>query len=91
MAYNGIFNTLEDLRSCKPSRKKLANASLRSFLARNKIRYWQLGEVLEVSENTIVRKMRTELSPDDNRKFMAAAEAIIRKRLADESDESEEG
>lgn len=46
-----------------------ANTELRSELKAANIPYWRIAEVLGVHENTIIRRMRTELSSDDRQAF----------------------
>lgn len=58
----------------------MANAEFKSLLRDEKIFYWELGEVLGVCENTIVRKLRKELSEQDKAEFSRAIESIKAKR-----------
>ncbi len=57
-----------------------ANLELKMMLKREKIPYWQLAEKLKVHENTIVRRMHSELSAEEKFVFIRAAYAIIQER-----------
>ena len=54
----------------------MANAEIREMLKKEKIPYWKIGAVLGVHENTIVRKMRFELSDSDRESFLCAVKEI---------------
>ena len=54
----------------------MTNAEIRTELKSAKIPYWRIADKLGVHENTIVRRMRKELSEDDRKKFLAAIDTI---------------
>ena len=56
------------------------NTEIRAELKAAKIPYWKVAEKLGVHENTIVRRMRTELSEDDRKAFYAAIAEIKAER-----------
>lgn len=58
----------------------MANAEFKSLLRSEKIFYWELADALGVCENTIVRKLRKELSEQDKAEFSRAIERIKAKR-----------
>lgn len=49
-----------------------ANIELRAELKAANIPYWRIAEVLGVHENTVIRRMRTELSSNDRAAFEKA-------------------
>lgn len=58
----------------------MANSKLRATLKNAQIPYWRIAEKLGVHENTILRKMRTELSDNDRKMFEKAVAAILAER-----------
>lgn len=48
----------------------MKNKEIREAMKRKNISQWKLGEMLGVSENTINRKLRKELSPDEKQKIL---------------------
>ena len=58
----------------------MANSKLRATLKNAQIPYWRIAEKLGVHENTILRKMRTELSDNDRKMFEKAVTAILAER-----------
>ncbi len=46
---------------------KRANQDIREAIAAKKIKVWQLADLLGISENTLIRKLRHEL-PDEEKK-----------------------
>ncbi len=57
------------------------NTEIRAELKAAKIPYWKLADKLNVHENTIVRRMRKELSEEERKAFFAAI-AEIKKETA---------
>lgn len=49
-----------------------ANTELRAELRAANIPFWAIAEKLGVHENTVIRRMRTELSSDDRKAFEKA-------------------
>lgn len=48
----------------------MANEDIRKALKARNIPQWKLGELLGVSENTIYRKLRNELSTDEKQHIL---------------------
>lgn len=59
----------------------MTNTEIRAELKAAKIPYWKIADKLGVHENTIIRRMRKELSEDDRKRFHAAI-AEIKKETA---------
>ena len=58
----------------------MANAEIRKTLKAEKIAYWQIADELGVHENTVIRRMRHELSEADEKAFLKAISEIMSKR-----------
>ena len=58
----------------------MANTEIRQMLKSDKIAYWEIGQVLGLHENTILRKLRTELTETDKKSFAKAIGIIKAKR-----------
>ena len=43
----------------------MCNADVRKALKENNLRHWQLARLLKISEATLVRKLRFELSAEE--------------------------
>ncbi|MBO5449294.1 MAG: hypothetical protein J5994_08185 [Ruminococcus sp.] len=54
----------------------MANEKLRKELKRLKIPYWQIASILGIHENTVMRKLRFELSDTDKAAFEKAISEI---------------
>ncbi len=48
----------------------MKNKEIRNAMKQKGITQWQLGEMLGVSENTVNRKLRKELPPDEKKKIL---------------------
>ena len=57
------------------------NIEIKAELKAAKIPYWKIADKLGVHENTIIRRMRKELSEEDCKRFRAAI-AEIKKETA---------
>lgn len=57
-----------------------ANAELRELLKSLNIPFLEIGESMGVCENTVSRKLCTELSDSDKEAFMQAADTIKQAR-----------
>ncbi len=57
------------------------NIEIKAELKASKIPYWKIADKLGVHENTIIRRMRKELSEEDYKRFCAAI-AEIKKETA---------
>lgn len=54
----------------------MSNTEIRATLKAAKIPYWRIAEKLGVHENTVVRRMRKELSDSDRDSFLKAISEI---------------
>ena len=54
----------------------MANHEVKSLMKDNRISYWKLGDILGIHENTVLRKLRHELSKEERERFIAAIEEI---------------
>lgn len=61
----------------------MTNTEIRAELKAAKIPYWKIADKLGVHENTIIRRMRKELSEDDRKKFLAAIDTIKTEKRGD--------
>lgn len=59
----------------------MSNTEIRAELKAAKIPYWKIADKLGVHENTIIRRMRKELSEEESKRFRAAI-AEIKKETA---------
>lgn len=57
-----------------------ANKKLRSYMQDNNIPYWMLANKLNVHESTLIRWLRTELTPAQTEDFMAKVNQIIKEQ-----------
>ena len=48
----------------------MRNKDIRDAMKNKGISQWKLGEMLGVSENTVNRKLRKELPPDEKQKIL---------------------
>lgn len=58
----------------------MTNKEIREVLKAEHIPYWQVADVLGVHENTVIRKMRHELSSADKEAFLKAITEIKSKK-----------
>lgn len=58
----------------------MANEELRSYLKANKVRIWEVANVIDIHETTLVKKLRTELDPEFKQKIYLAIEEILLSR-----------
>ena len=58
----------------------MANESLRKLTKEKKVRLWEIGYAMGVSEATIVRKLRLELSESEKEKFITIINSIADNR-----------
>ncbi len=52
----------------------MANEIIRKALKENCLHQWELAEKMGISEQTIYRRLRTELPPDEQKKILAIIE-----------------
>ena len=53
-----------------------ANADIRKMAKRNGIAQWQIAEALGISEYTLLRKLRTELSAEQKKLVIEAIDTL---------------
>lgn len=56
------------------------NIELKNLLRKNHVAYWQIGEAMEISENTVYRLLRKPLTKDMEEKMLCAFNSIISAR-----------
>ena len=59
-------------------RHDVANKDIRIACIENGIKFWQIAQQLDEWPETISRKLRTELSPEEKKRFFKAIELSIR-------------
>lgn len=59
-----------------------ANNEIRQAMQLNGVSIWEIARALDLSEHTVYRWLRVELSPDRRRMFDEALNAIIEGRRA---------
>ena len=52
----------------------MANSKLKEILKKNHLTQWELADILGVHENTLCRKLRRELSQEEQQKIIAIIE-----------------
>lgn len=69
LTYNHYSDDDDDLSSTifKKEVAIVKNQEIRNAMKENNIKQWELAEMLEISENTMCRKLRKEL-PDEEKK-----------------------
>lgn len=58
-----------------------ANQTIRDAAKRKGVKHWQIAEYLGISEPTIVRWLRVDLSPEREKTIMEAIEAIAKEGI----------
>ncbi|MCD8159563.1 MAG: hypothetical protein LUD77_12005 [Clostridiales bacterium] len=61
-------------------KKIRANNDIRERAKENNITLWQIGEVLNLSEFTVVRHLRKELSAEEKEKYFSAIDKIAKSQ-----------
>lgn len=59
------------VKSKMKGRCKMANEKVKEALKVQGLRQWELAEMLGISEQTICRRMRKELPPDEQEKIIS--------------------
>ena len=54
----------------------MANRIIRDELREQKVYQWELAKALGISESTMVRKMRIEMSDEETRELLALIDSI---------------
>ncbi len=55
----------------------MANQIIRDELREQKVYQWELAKALGISESTMVRKMRAEMSDEETRELLALIDSIV--------------
>ena len=58
----------------------MANQIIRDELREQKVYQWELAKALGISEATMVRKMRTEMSDEETMELLALIDSIVLDR-----------
>lgn len=58
-----------------------ANQTIRDAAKRKGVKHWQIAKYLGISEPTIVRWLRVDLSPEREKTIMEAIEAIAKEGI----------
>lgn len=58
----------------------ISNQDIRTLLKTSKIKHWELAEALEISETTLVRKLRKELSNEEKKRIFNIIDKLIKKQ-----------
>ena len=48
----------------------MANETIRTAARKKRVRLWEIADYLEVSDNTLFRRMRHELTPEEQQKIL---------------------
>ena len=54
----------------------MCNVDIRDALKKNNLKQWQLARLLEISEATLVRKLRFELSAEEKEKIFSIIKEV---------------
>ncbi|GEM_PF-1185143 len=57
-----------------------ANKELKDYMFKHGVSQFDLAKKFDVSETTVFRRMRTELTPDEKRLYMSKVKEIISER-----------
>lgn len=55
----------------------MANQIIRDELREQEVYQWELAKALGISESTMVRKMRTEMSDEETMELLALIDSIV--------------
>ncbi len=50
--------------------ENVANSNIRNSLKKHNLKHWKLAQLLGISESTLVRKLRNELSKDEKEQIL---------------------
>jgi predicted XRE-type DNA-binding protein len=53
-----------------------ANEEIRRALGANGLKQWQIAQVLEIREETLSKKLRSELKPEEREKILSVIKAL---------------
>lgn len=58
---------------------KKGNAEVRQAMKEKHIAMWEIASVLGVHENTVFRRLRTELSPEDKQSYIRIIDKLAKE------------
>lgn len=58
----------------------MRNSDIRDLAKQHSVKFWEIAELLNVSEATITRWLRKDLTENKKAKFIAAIEAISERK-----------
>ena len=58
----------------------MTNQNIRDYAKNKGVRFWEVADKMNVSEPTITRKLRYELSKEDTQKIMSIIDEIAQTR-----------
>lgn len=58
----------------------IKNTDIREAIAENKVRYWQVADMLGMRWETFSRKLRYELSPEEKKRVMQAIRKVAKEQ-----------
>ena len=59
-----------------------ANQEIRDYMEKHRITMWQLGAKLGRSDNTMIRRLRMELTEQEKAELLTAMAEIVKEREA---------
>ena len=63
-------------------KKVKANQEIRNYMEKHHITMWQLGAKLGRSDNTMIRRLRIELTEQEKAELLTAMAEIVKERAA---------
>ena len=63
-------------------KKVKANQEIRNYMEKHHITMWQLGAKLGRSDNTMIRRLRIELTEQEKAELLTAMAEIVKEREA---------
>lgn len=67
----------------------MANMDIRFKAKAAGVPFWKIGEKMGVSEVTIIRRLRKELSPEEKQRYLAVIQQIVSERAKEALDSTE--
>lgn len=71
---------MELQKSIEKGKKMKANQDVRDYMEKHHITMWQLGAKVGRSDNTMIRRLRTELPEQDKEMLFSAMAEIVKER-----------
>lgn len=59
----------------------MKNISIRECARKNGVKFWEIAEALGVSEATVTRRMRQELSQEEKEKILAIIDNLAKEAV----------